>query len=147
MEKIIEVIDSGLETTVQDYPGRLGYWYLGIPPSGPFDGYAFRLGNLLVGNPVAGGMGLNLLGYDPNNPDGYTTNCNHMIYFSQGWSYVARDQSESRPHRRGTRVNVRITDLTVPDTIDEEIRARVTDKKLHALTTTNISDLLRKLLS
>lgn len=47
---MFEVLQGGLETTVQDYPGRLGYWNIGIPPSGPFDNLAFRLGNLLVGN-------------------------------------------------------------------------------------------------
>ena len=38
--------------TVQDFPGRLGYWSLGIPPSGPMDSFAFRLANRLVGNDV-----------------------------------------------------------------------------------------------
>ena len=47
---MFRVIDGGLETTIQDFPGRLGYWDVGIPPSGPFDSVAFRLGNLLVGN-------------------------------------------------------------------------------------------------
>ena len=37
-------------TTVQDWPGRLGYWEVGVPPSGPMDDRSFRLGNLLVGN-------------------------------------------------------------------------------------------------
>ena len=31
----IEVLDGGTQTTVQDYPGRLGYWEVGVPPSGP----------------------------------------------------------------------------------------------------------------
>lgn len=46
----IDVISAGTQTTVQDFPGRLGYWDVGIPPSGPFDYYAFRLGNRLLGN-------------------------------------------------------------------------------------------------
>lgn len=46
----IDVIDGGTMTTVQDYPGRQGYWDVGIPPSGPFDDYSFRLGNRLLGN-------------------------------------------------------------------------------------------------
>jgi urea carboxylase len=46
-----EVIDGGTQTTVQDYPGRLGYWHVGVPPSGPMDTLAFRLANRLVGNP------------------------------------------------------------------------------------------------
>ena len=30
---------------MQDYPGRLGYWDVGVPPSGPMDGLSFRLAN------------------------------------------------------------------------------------------------------
>ena len=45
-----EVLKGGIEATVQDYPGRLGYWDIGIPPSGPLDDYSFRLANLLAGN-------------------------------------------------------------------------------------------------
>jgi urea carboxylase/allophanate hydrolase len=44
-----EVIEPGL-TTVQDYPGRVGYWSVGVPPSGPMDSYSFRMANRLVGN-------------------------------------------------------------------------------------------------
>ena len=46
----IDVIDAGVQTTVQDYPGRLGYWHVGVPPSGPMDALAFRAANRLVGN-------------------------------------------------------------------------------------------------
>ncbi|MEP6958243.1 MAG: urea carboxylase [Nitrospirota bacterium] len=46
----IEVLNPGVQTTVQDYPGRLGYWHIGVPPSGPMDGLAFRLANRLVDN-------------------------------------------------------------------------------------------------
>ncbi|HWE00276.1 MAG TPA: 5-oxoprolinase/urea amidolyase family protein [Bryobacteraceae bacterium] len=49
----VEVIDGGTLTTVQDYPGRLGYWNVGVPPSGPMDSRSFRIGNLLLGNPEA----------------------------------------------------------------------------------------------
>jgi urea carboxylase len=47
-----EVLDGGTQTTLQDYPGRLGYWHVGVPPSGPMDTLAFRLANRLVGNPA-----------------------------------------------------------------------------------------------
>ncbi|WP_147094437.1 urea carboxylase [Swaminathania salitolerans] len=47
----IDVISGGTQTTIQDYPGRLGYWNVGVPPSGPMDSRAFRLGNALLGNP------------------------------------------------------------------------------------------------
>ncbi len=46
----IEVVEPGTQTTVQDFPGRLGYWHVGVPPSGPMDSLAFRLANRLVGN-------------------------------------------------------------------------------------------------
>ena len=47
---MIEVIKSGLETSIQDWPGRFGYWNQGFPPSGPMDSWSFRLANVLVGN-------------------------------------------------------------------------------------------------
>jgi urea carboxylase len=46
----IEVLAPGLETSVQELPGRIGYWEQGFPPSGPMDIWSFRLANLLVGN-------------------------------------------------------------------------------------------------
>lgn len=46
----VDVISGGTLTTIQDYPGRVGYWEIGVPPSGPFDSYSFRLGNRLLGN-------------------------------------------------------------------------------------------------
>jgi len=46
----MDVLDPGVQTTVQDYPGRLGYWHIGVPPSGPMDSLAFRLANRLAGN-------------------------------------------------------------------------------------------------
>ncbi len=48
----IDVRDPGTHTTVQDHPGRLGYWAVGVPPSGPMDALAFRLANRIVGNPA-----------------------------------------------------------------------------------------------
>ncbi|UGS41031.1 urea carboxylase [Pseudocitrobacter corydidari] len=47
----VEVVSAGTQTSVQDYPGRLGYWAVGVPPSGPMDNRAQRLGNRLLGNP------------------------------------------------------------------------------------------------
>jgi urea carboxylase len=46
----VDVLSPGVQTTVQDYPGRTGYWSIGVPPSGPMDGLAFRLANRLVDN-------------------------------------------------------------------------------------------------
>jgi DNA gyrase/topoisomerase IV subunit A len=47
---MFDVIQPGLETSIQDYPGRIGFWNQGFPPSGPMDSWSFRLANLLVGN-------------------------------------------------------------------------------------------------
>ncbi|HSX50290.1 MAG TPA: 5-oxoprolinase/urea amidolyase family protein, partial [Cellvibrio sp.] len=47
---VVEVLQPGTYTSVQDYPGRVGLWSIGVPPSGPMDDYAFRLANRIVGN-------------------------------------------------------------------------------------------------
>ncbi|WP_198414809.1 urea carboxylase [Piscinibacter terrae] len=46
----IEVLAPGVQTSVQDWPGRLGYWQVGVPPSGPMDALSLRLANRLLGN-------------------------------------------------------------------------------------------------
>jgi urea carboxylase len=46
----IDVQDGGVMTTIQDYPGRIGFWAVGVPPSGPMDHLAFRFSNKLVNN-------------------------------------------------------------------------------------------------
>ena len=48
--KAVEVIAPGAYTTIQDYPGRIGHWDVGVPPSGPMDDFAFRVANRIVGN-------------------------------------------------------------------------------------------------
>ena len=46
----IDVMSAGTMTTIQEYPGRIGYWDVGVPPSGPYDNYSFRLANRLLEN-------------------------------------------------------------------------------------------------
>jgi len=46
----VRVLRAGTFTTVQDYPGRVGYWDVGVPPSGPFDDLSFQIGNQLLQN-------------------------------------------------------------------------------------------------
>ena len=59
----IDVIKPGTQTTVQDYPGRVGYWDIGVPPSGPMDHLAFQLGNRILGNPAkTAGLEITLTG-------------------------------------------------------------------------------------
>lgn len=59
--RAIDILNGGIETTVQDYPGRrIG---LGIPRSGPMDSLAFRIANILVGNdPGTEGLETTLMG-------------------------------------------------------------------------------------
>ncbi len=59
----VEVIEPGVQTSVQDWPGRLGHWDVGVPPSGPMDAYAHRMANRLVGNaPDAAALEITLSG-------------------------------------------------------------------------------------
>jgi len=46
---MIEVVEGGLLTTVQDI-GRNGYLRFGVPESGAMDKFSFRAANILVGN-------------------------------------------------------------------------------------------------
>lgn len=94
---------------------------------------------VLIGNPAAGGTGLNLLGYGRDEDD---HDCTHVIYFAQDWSMVHRTQSEDRSHRRGTRRRVRYTDVMVIGSIDEKIRSRVIDKRMAALELQDLREIL-----
>ncbi len=61
--RTIDVRTPGTQTTVQDYPGRVGFWHVGVPPSGPMDSLSFRLGNRAVGNPPsAAGLEMTMSG-------------------------------------------------------------------------------------
>jgi len=53
----LTVLEPGVQTTVQDLPGRSGLWGVGVPPSGAWDDLSFALANLSVGNDV-GAAGL-----------------------------------------------------------------------------------------
>ena len=46
----IEVLAPGTQSTVQDWPGRIGFWDVGVPPSGPMDSYSHRAANRILGN-------------------------------------------------------------------------------------------------
>jgi urea carboxylase len=61
--RAIDVLSRGTQTTIQDWPGRLGYWHVGVPPSGPMDSLSFRLANAIVGNaPDAAGLEFTIAG-------------------------------------------------------------------------------------
>jgi 5-oxoprolinase (ATP-hydrolysing) subunit C len=50
-DRQVEILEGGLQATVQDYPGRQGLLRKGFFPAGAMDHFALRAGNLLVGNP------------------------------------------------------------------------------------------------
>ncbi|WP_112310675.1 urea carboxylase [Pseudogemmobacter bohemicus] len=59
----LEITAPGTYTTIQDCPGRMGFWHIGVPPSGPMDAFAFRMANRIVGNsPDAAGIECTLVG-------------------------------------------------------------------------------------
>jgi urea carboxylase len=59
----IEALAPGMMTTVQDWPGRIGLWRVGVPPSGPMDDLSIRLGNWALGNEEgAAGLECTLVG-------------------------------------------------------------------------------------
>jgi urea carboxylase len=61
--RTFEVLAAGTQTTVQDYPGRLKFWNVGVPPSGPMDSLSFRLANRALGNPeTAAALEITVLG-------------------------------------------------------------------------------------
>src|SRR5437588_11829973 len=60
--RVIEVLEPGLLTTVQDL-GREGYGPLGVSPSGAADAVSLRTGNRLLGNAEGeAGLEMTLLG-------------------------------------------------------------------------------------
>ncbi|GAB3854381.1 hypothetical protein GCM10028801_08410 [Nocardioides maradonensis] len=61
--ELIEVVDPGLQTTVQAWPGRLGLTAFGYSSAGPMDSVSFRVANTLVGNaPGAPALEVPLIG-------------------------------------------------------------------------------------
>lgn len=101
---------------------------------------------VFVGSAAAGGTGLNLIGYPPGRGDEFTTDVTRQFFFSQNWSALQRSQAEKRAHRRGTRRPVRCIDLTIVGTIDEEIRARVVNKRQMAAEVKDVRAILKKVL-
>lgn len=60
---VLTVLEGGMQTTVQD-SGRSGYWAVGVPPSGPMDGYSFACAQRCVGNALtAAGLEITLGGF------------------------------------------------------------------------------------
>lgn len=74
---------------------------------------------IMVANPGAGGIGINL------------TAASYMIYYSKTWSLEHELQSEARAHRGGSEIHDKITriDLVAKGTIDEVITETLNKKK------------------
>ncbi len=103
---------------------------------------------VFLGTPQSCREGHNLVGYDYwNAVPKSTTYTSHEIWYSQNWSPVNRSQGEDRAHRRGTRSTVRITDLVVPGTVDQEIREVVQLKINNANAVQDIKELLGRILN
>jgi len=105
---------------------------------------------VFIGNPAAGGVGLDLWGHIPEwvgTEKDHGCNTTAMIYYSSDWSFLKRDQSSGRPVRRGTRVSVQIIDLVIPKTIDEEIACRLIDKKMTAMKLQDVREVMQKILN
>lgn len=103
---------------------------------------------VFVGSPNSAAEGMNIIGYDYwNETPSHDCYTDQEYFFSTDWSAVKRAQAEDRAHRRGTRANsVIITDVVVPGTIDEEIRARVTEKRIQAENIQSVKDVLKNVL-
>lgn len=100
---------------------------------------------VFVGIAKSGGVGLNLVGFDPSRAAEYTTNTSHVFFYSSNWSGIERSQAMDRAHRHNTRVPVTIIDLLVPRTIDMEIYHRVQDKIQMSLSIQDIKKVLSML--
>jgi urea carboxylase len=46
----VAVLEGGAQSSLQALPGRIGYWEIGVPPSGPMDSRSHRLANAILGN-------------------------------------------------------------------------------------------------
>jgi len=49
---MLKILNGGIQSLIVEWPGRIGYLNLGFAPSGPFDHFAARTANLIVGNPI-----------------------------------------------------------------------------------------------
>lgn len=59
----IEVLQAGIQTAIQDVTGRLGYWDVGVPPSGAIDPLSLTVANQLLANePNTAGLECTLQG-------------------------------------------------------------------------------------
>lgn len=101
---------------------------------------------VFIGIAASGGVGLNLVGFDPYNPDVYTTNTTDVVIYSSNWSMVNRMQAIDRSHRHNTRVPQHIVDLLVPNSIDMQIYNRINMKSEMAVDMQDIRHVLKSMI-
>jgi SNF2 family DNA or RNA helicase len=102
--------------------------------------------DVFIGNAQSSGEGVNFLGYDRENPDSHNRYVDHMFFMSSNWRAVLRQQAKDRAHRRGSRCpSLRITDIIVPGTVDEEIRNKLLKKQADAATIQDVRQILNAL--
>ncbi|HEX8979267.1 MAG TPA: urea carboxylase [Parasulfuritortus sp.] len=85
----VDVLEPGVQSSIQDWPGRTGYWDVGVPPSGPMDALSMRLANRLVGN-AEGAAALELTAAGPT----LKFNCDSVIAIG-GASMAAKLDGEA----------------------------------------------------
>jgi len=106
---------------------------------------------VFVGNPAAGGQGLNLPGFVPEwegTEKDHGCNADHVFFYACDWSMIKRSQAEGRNHGKGRcRVPIRYTDLVVPNTIDVEIRKRVLSKQQTAANVQDVKEIMQRLVA
>jgi hypothetical protein len=120
---------------------RIGLIRGQIPERGPQSAdeieAAFLRGDLdlIVGQQAAAGIGLNL------------QSASAASYYSQGYSFIDRDQSEDRCHRSGSeqhreRGHILYRDIVVPGTVDDVIMEAVQGKKELSAVVVDLKNLL-----
>lgn len=77
---------------------------------------------IFIGEPTCAGEGITLLGTD-RHP------CSTVIYYSNDFSHLKRQQSEDRCYRYGTKVSVTYIDICCEQSIDEYICDKLQKKK------------------
>jgi SNF2 family DNA or RNA helicase len=78
----------------------------------------FTGSGLLLLNPKAGGVGLNI------------TAANHVFHFSPDWNPAVVDQASARSYRRGQKLPVTIHNLFYADSIEEYMVQRLGQKRV-----------------
>lgn len=116
----VDVLASGAQTTVQAFPGRMGYWNVGIPPSGPMDNLSFRVGNRLLGN-AEGTPGLELTVTGPT----LRFNADTIVLVTGNVQVAVKNDGTERPHRPWTPFEVQRNEELVVGEVSDGMRAYI----------------------